>query len=101
CRLVVLTAAEDLLAKLRAGVESRALSDIPVHAEDVVAAQLLGVAGELIVVIALRDRIPYQVRIGQREQVEDLPAHRTDHLLRNDVAGEAPWTAGVHVARER
>ena len=76
---VVLAAAEDFLAHLDAGIERRARPDVPVDANDVVAAQLLGVAGELIVVVALRDRIADQRRIGQREQIQNLPAHRMDH----------------------
>ena len=75
-------------------------TDVPVDADDVVAAQLLRVAGELVVVVPLRDRIADQRRVRQREQVQDLPAHRVDHALRNDVAREAAGAAGVHVARQ-
>ena len=80
-------------------IERRAGPDVPVGADDVVATQLLGVAGELVIVFTLRDRVVDQRRVRQREQVQHLPAHRMDHVLRNDVAREAAGAAGVHVAR--
>ena len=74
--------------------------DVPVDADDVVATQLLRVARELIVVIPLRDRIAHQRRVRQGEQIHDLPAHRVDHVLRNDVARKAAGATGVDVAGE-
>jgi hypothetical protein len=59
CGLVVLAAAEHFLAHLHARIERRAWPDVPVDANDVVAAQLLGIAGELVVVVALRHGIPH------------------------------------------
>ena len=72
--------------------------DVPVDADDVVAAQLFRVARELVVVVPLRDGIAHERRVRQREQIHHLPAHRVDPVLRNDVAREAAGAAGVDVA---
>jgi hypothetical protein len=82
------------------GVERCLSTDVPVDADDVVAPQLFRVPRELVVVIPLRHRIADERRVRQREQVHDLPTHRVDHALRDDIAREAAGAAGVHVARQ-
>ena len=82
------------------GVERCLSTDVPVDADDVVAPQLFRVPRELVVVIPLRHRIADERRVRQREQVQNLPTHRVDHALRDDIAREAAGAAGVHVARQ-